>query len=104
MPSFAESESSNKSAKAAPILITMGEPSGIGPEVALAAFDHFGGKVGTHPLKLVGDAAVFASAKHALIPTNSKVSAVLGKPDPANAAAVTEAIEIAVAACLDSGA
>ena len=43
-----------------PILITMGEPSGIGPEVALAAFDHFGGKVGSHPLKLVGDAGMFA--------------------------------------------
>ena len=103
MPLSAESGSLDKSAKAGtlPIFVTMGEPSGIGPEVALAAFRHFGGKVGTHPLKLVGDAAVFAAARDALIPTNSKVSAVLGKPDPANAAAVTEAIEIAVKACLD---
>jgi 4-hydroxythreonine-4-phosphate dehydrogenase len=85
----------------APILITMGEPSGIGPEVALAAFAHFGGKIGAHPLKLVGDAKVFVSVQHALIPTNSKVAAVPGKPDPANAAAVTEAIEIAVKACLN---
>jgi 4-hydroxythreonine-4-phosphate dehydrogenase len=100
----AESESLEKSGKAstAPILITMGEPSGIGPEIALAAFDHFGGRIGTHPLKLVGDAAIFAARKDALIPTNSPVTAVLGKPDPANAAAVTEAIKIAVRACISS--
>jgi 4-hydroxythreonine-4-phosphate dehydrogenase len=68
--------------------------------VALAAFDHFAGKVGTHPLKLVGDAEVFAAHKGALIPTTGRITAVPGKPDGANAAAVTEAIEIAAAACL----
>jgi 4-hydroxythreonine-4-phosphate dehydrogenase len=93
MPSSAKSG-------ARPILITMGEPSGIGPEVALAAFDHFGGKVGDHPLKLVGDADIFASHRHALIPTNSKAAAAPQKPDARNSAAVTEAIEIAVSACL----
>src|SRR5258706_11791107 len=85
---------------ALPILITMGEPSGIGPEVAVAALDHFGGRVGKHPLKLVGDARIFAAHSHALIPTNSLVTATPGKPDVRNAAAVTEAIEIAVSACL----
>jgi len=84
----------------APILITMGEPSGIGPEVALAALAHFGGKVGRHPLKLVGDATIFASHRDALIPTSAPVAAVAGRPDETNAAAVTQAIEIAVAACL----
>ena len=88
-------------ADALPILITMGEPSGIGPEVARAAFDHFGGRIGTYPLKLVGDAIVLGALKDALIPTHCKVSVVPGTPDPANAAAVTEAIEIAVKACLD---
>jgi 4-hydroxythreonine-4-phosphate dehydrogenase len=83
-----------------PILITMGEPAGIGPEVALAAFDALGGKIGSHPLKLVGDAAVFASHKAALIPTTASAQAVPGKPNSANAAAVTEAIEIAVKACM----
>jgi len=78
----------------------MGEPSGIGPQVALAAFDHFGGKVGGHPLKLVGDAAVFASRQDALIPTKAHVIAIPGKPDSANGAAIIEAIEIAVATCL----
>jgi len=78
----------------------MGEPSGVGPEVAVAALDHFGGQVGRHPLMLVGDVEIFADHKAALIPTNSKVAAVPGKPDARNAAAVTEAIKIAVSACL----
>jgi len=83
-----------------PILITMGEPAGVGPEIALAAFRHFDGKVGGHPLKLVGDTALFASRKDALIPTKARVAATPGRPDSANAAAVVEAIEIAVKACL----
>ena len=83
-----------------PILITMGEPAGIGPEVAVAAFDHFGGRIGRRPLRLVGDADIFASHEHALIPTKARASHSPGKPDPANAAAVTEAIEVAVSSCL----
>ena len=75
----------------APILITMGEPSGVGPEVALAAFDALGGRIGTHPLKLVGDAGLFASHQQALIPTHATVKAVAGELDIANQAAVTEA-------------
>ena len=83
-----------------PILITMGEPSGIGPEVAMAAFEALNGKVGSHPLKLVGDADIFARHGRALIATKQKISAVPGKPASANAPAVIEAIEIAVKACL----
>ena len=77
----------------------MGEPAGIGPEVALAAFAHFGGKVGKHPLKLVGDPTMLGREAD-VITTTARVTATPGKPDPANAAAVTEAIEMAVAACL----
>ena len=62
----------------------MGEPSGIGPEVAVAAFQHFGGRIGRHPLKLVGDAGIFASHKEALIPTSTPVTAVPGQPTAAN--------------------
>jgi 4-hydroxythreonine-4-phosphate dehydrogenase len=87
-----------------PILITMGEPAGIGPEVALAAFAALNGRVGGHPLKLVGDAQIFASRKDALIATTARVNALPGKPSSSNAAAVTEAIEIAVKACLAGGA
>jgi 4-hydroxythreonine-4-phosphate dehydrogenase len=91
----------SKSGKnSAPILITMGEPAGIGPEVALAAFDALNGHMGDHPLKLVGDADVFARHKESLIATIARAKAVPGKPSSSNAAAVTEAIEIAVQACL----
>jgi 4-hydroxythreonine-4-phosphate dehydrogenase len=102
MPLFAEGESSKKPGKDSglPILITMGEPAGIGPEVALAAFDHFGGCIGNHPLKLVGDAGIFTAHNQALIPTTARAAAKPGKPDSANSAAVIEAIEIAVKACL----
>jgi len=83
-----------------PILITMGEPAGIGPEVAIAAFEHFGGHIGSHPLRLVGDPALFASHREHVIPTHARVSAIPGRLDVANADAVTEAIELAVRACL----
>jgi 4-hydroxythreonine-4-phosphate dehydrogenase len=88
------------SAKAdAPILITMGEPAGVGPDVALAAFDHFGGHVGKRPLKLVGDPSVFG--RDDVMATSARATRTPGKPDPANADAVTEAIALAVRACLD---
>ena len=83
----------------------MGEPAGIGPEVAALAFDHFGGKIGKRPLKLVGDPAVFGRAtQENLIATKASTTRTPGKPDVANAAAVTEAIEIAVRECLDGNA
>ena len=86
----------------APILITMGEPAGIGPEVAIAAFEHFGGHIGNHPLRLVGDPALFGAHRDHVIPTHARVKAVPGKLDAGNADAVTEAIELAVQACLQS--
>ncbi|HEX4271001.1 MAG TPA: 4-hydroxythreonine-4-phosphate dehydrogenase PdxA [Rhizomicrobium sp.] len=84
----------------APILITMGEPAGVGPEVAMAAFDHFGGQIGGRPIKLVGDAEIFSSRSHAVMPTKARACRTPGKPDAANAPAVIEAIETAVEACL----
>jgi 4-hydroxythreonine-4-phosphate dehydrogenase len=78
----------------------MGEPAGIGPEVAVTAFEALDGKIGGHPLKLVGDVGIFAKHKDALIATKAQASAVPGKPSAANAGAVIEAIEIAVKACL----
>jgi 4-hydroxythreonine-4-phosphate dehydrogenase len=66
----------------------------------MAAFDRLGGKIGSRPLKLVGDAGIFARHSAALIATKAKVKASPGKPDVANAAAVIEAIEIAAKACL----
>ena len=83
-----------------PILITMGEPAGIGPEVAIAAFQHFGGRIGGRPLRLVGDPALFASHREHVIPTHARAKAIPGRLDVANADAVIEAIELAVRACL----
>jgi 4-hydroxythreonine-4-phosphate dehydrogenase len=77
----------------------MGEPAGIGPEVAVAAFQALGGAIGGHPLKLIGDPGVFAScgAPHeAVIATKARATRVPGKPDRANAAATIEAIASAV--------
>ena len=85
---------------ASPILLTMGEPAGIGPEIVRAAFDQLGGRIGGRPLKIVGDAALFPGQASNVIATRAKKRTVPGKPDPANNAAVIEAIEIAVKACL----
>src|ERR1051325_5818601 len=86
----------------APVCITMGEPSGIGPEVAVAAFHTLGGTVGTRPLKLVGDAAVFRACgdipDSAIIETHPVVAPRQpGTADPDNTRAVVDAIDEAVA-------
>jgi 4-hydroxythreonine-4-phosphate dehydrogenase len=99
MPASADGPDSGGQASA-PILITMGEPAGIGPEVAVAAYDALAGHVGRHPLKLVGDPTVFGATGAPVIATRARARREPGRPDPANAAAVTEAIETAVAACL----
>ncbi len=86
--------------KGAPILVTMGEPSGIGPEIAVAAFAALGGRAGSHPLKFVGDAAVFAKsgarAEAVISAQPLATAAVPGRPDPANTRAVIDAIDTAV--------
>ena len=82
----------------------MGEPAGVGPEVAMAAFDHFGGQIGQHALKLVGDPDIFSSHREAVIPTQARARRVPGRPDAANAPAVIEAIETAVQACMEGAA
>jgi 4-hydroxythreonine-4-phosphate dehydrogenase len=78
----------------------MGEPSGIGPEVAIAAWRALGGNVGAHPLRLIGDPAVFGAAgdipESALIATMPAHSRRWGDPDPANAPAIVAAIDEAV--------
>jgi 4-hydroxythreonine-4-phosphate dehydrogenase len=82
----------------------MGEPGGIGPEIAVAAFHALGGRMGSHALRLVGDADVFraaaAVAQDALFPIPQKTVQRVGVADSANAAAVIGAIDIAVRAAL----
>jgi 4-hydroxythreonine-4-phosphate dehydrogenase len=83
----------------APILLTMGEPAGIGPEIAVAAYKALGGRIGAHPLRIVGDAKLFEDIDR-VIATDARVERVPGKPDPRNSAAVIEAIETAVRMCM----
>jgi len=86
--------------RAAPILITMGEPAGIGPEAAVAAFVALGGRIGDRPLRLVGDAGVFQRCgdvpRTAILPVKAQAIRMAGKPDTKNAAATIEAIARAV--------
>ncbi|HXC54423.1 MAG TPA: 4-hydroxythreonine-4-phosphate dehydrogenase PdxA [Rhizomicrobium sp.] len=83
----------------APILITMGEPAGIGPEVAVAAYKALGGRVGNRPLRLIGARAVFADAGFdgEVIAIAATATRRPGRPDAGNAQAVIQAIEAAVA-------
>jgi 4-hydroxythreonine-4-phosphate dehydrogenase len=78
----------------------MGEPAGIGPEVAAAAFAALGGRIGKRPLLLVGDADVFASCgdvpPEAIVRTKARATRTPGKADAANATATIEAIALAV--------
>lgn len=89
-----------KAAADAPIVVTMGEPAGIGPEIAVAAFTALQGAVGRHPLKLVGDVSVFKAcglaARDAVIATTATAKRTPGQAVAGNAAAVIEAIERAV--------
>ena len=88
----------SKSAEA--ILITMGEPAGIGPEVAVAAFHALGGRIGERRLLFVGCPEVFEAcspvAPGDVVSVMSHAVRTPGKPDAANAPATVEAIARAV--------
>jgi len=84
-----------------PILVSQGEPSGIGPEIAVKAFSALRGTASGHPLRLVGSARVFREAAEISgidagqlsITDTGDVRAEPGKPNKANALSVTGAIE-----------
>lgn len=94
-----------------PIVISQGEPSGIGPEVAVKAYSALNGAISGRRLRLLGNAAVFRQAAktcglnvnefaNAIVDTGgSSVAAEPGKPSTANAEAVTAAIVEGVRAC-----
>ena len=92
----------------APIYITMGEPAGIGPEIALAAFNELDGRIGRRALRLVGDAGVFRACGEVrgevLIETATHALRVAGKPNARDAGATIEAIEKSVRAALSGAA
>jgi 4-hydroxythreonine-4-phosphate dehydrogenase len=94
------------------ILISQGEPSGIGPEIAVKAWAALGGRIKDRKIRLIGNADVFLEAAAfsgiaakdlpgALINTGGAVKATPGRPVPENAASVIEAIASSVRACLN---
>lgn len=89
---------------ATPILITMGEPGGVGPEVAVEVYGTCDGHIGGHPIRLVGDPEVFSACgdidRDAIIPTKARAKRTPGKLIAENAPAVIEAIHTAVALTL----
>jgi len=97
--------SSKPAEKRAPIDISMGEPSGIGPEIAVKAWAKLGGSIAGRPLRLIGNTLVFRDAcQWAGIEANAIVSSILetahhfvaepGKPSAKSAGAVTAAIAV----------
>lgn len=104
-----------------PLALTLGDPSGIGPELALAAW-RLRTERGVPPFQLVGDpdflertahrlglsvpvaevetedaCAVFPRALPVLpLPSGARVTATPGAPDSANAGAIVESITAAV--------
>jgi 4-hydroxythreonine-4-phosphate dehydrogenase len=96
--------------KKLPIVISQGEPSGIGPEIAIKAFFSLNGRIAGRRLRLIGNAAVFRAAAKtcglntdefadAIVDMGGTVTAEPGKPSPANAGAVTAAIAEGARAC-----
>ncbi|HSM96867.1 MAG TPA: 4-hydroxythreonine-4-phosphate dehydrogenase PdxA, partial [Rhizomicrobium sp.] len=101
--------SENAPARDAPLLITMGEPAGVGPEIAVAAWRALGGRIGNRVLKLVGDAGVFRAL--GVMPGGAIIeSHPLGAPlrmghaDSGNTHAVIDAIDTAVAMAMQGAA
>jgi 4-hydroxythreonine-4-phosphate dehydrogenase len=94
-----------------PIVVSMGEPAGIGPEIAVKAWAALGGTIAGRSLELLGDPDIFAIAAefsglarariaHSVRATGAAPGSVPGRPTPASAAAVTGAIREGVRACL----
>lgn len=94
-----------------PILISQGEPSGIGPEIALKAFARLNGNIAGRPLRIAGSPPLLhdtaarlnldsPSWREAIVETGPPVNAEPGRPSVRNAGAVTGAIEYCVGACL----
>lgn len=81
----------------------MGEPSGIGPEVALKAWAALRGQIEGRKIRLVGSRSVFRAAaaqcsldakriENDIVDVGGDIVATPGKPSPENASTVTSAI------------
>ena len=94
-----------------PIVISQGEPSGIGPEIAVKAWAALAGRIAGRPLHLIGNAELFRETAaacgidtpelgEAIIDTGHGIRSRAGHPSIATAGDVTDAIERGVHACL----
>ena len=107
----------------APLALTVGDPSGVGPEIAIAAWQA-GDSAGVPPFYLLADPALIEArarqiganvaivetlpaqaAQHfaralPIVPLRARHLDCPGQPNPANAAGTIEAIDRAVADCL----
>lgn len=100
-------------AAAAPLVLTLGEPAGVGPEITAAAWTAL--KDHSLPFAVIGDAALLRAQGVPVLEVDSPQDAadrfaralpvihrplpapvVAGRPDPANAPAVADGIEEAV--------
>jgi len=93
------------------IVVSQGEPAGIGPEIAVKAWAALSGEIAGRPLRLIGSSDVYRRAAQlagldtgriaeAIIDTGHECRAEAGVPSPQNAAGVTAAIAEGVRACL----
>ncbi len=106
-----------------PLALSVGDPSGVGPEIAIAAWQR-GRSSGAAPFYLLADPALIAARARRLgsglaivetvpaqaasvfrralpvVPLAARFTDSPGQPDPANAAGTIEAIDRAVADCL----
>jgi 4-hydroxythreonine-4-phosphate dehydrogenase len=100
-----------------PLVLTLGEPAGVGPEIIAAAWRALSAE--GLPFAVIGDAALLARQGAPVVEVFSPGDAAdafaralpvihrplpapveVGRPDPANAAAVADGIEEAVSLCL----
>jgi 4-hydroxythreonine-4-phosphate dehydrogenase len=105
----------------APLALSVGDPSGVGPEIAIAAWQ---AGAGVPPFYLLADPALIAARARQVgasvaiaettpveaarafaralpvVPLDARFIDSAGRPDPANAAGTIEAIDRAVAGCL----
>jgi 4-hydroxythreonine-4-phosphate dehydrogenase len=115
---------SETTGQALPIAVTMGEPAGIGPDVALMAFAHRANRslplfaviadpglleqrarelkvpIVIERIDAIDDAVTCAVHTLPVLPVALSVPTVAGRPDPRNAAAVLGAIELATGLAL----
>jgi len=79
-----------------PLVITAGEPAGVGPELCSAIADtEF-----LSDVVVIGDASLLDQRLH-IIDTPFPAPVIPGKPDSANAATLLEGLRMAVSGCLD---